>query len=380
MKLCAVVSEFNPFHNGHKFFLSEVKSKGFDAVVCIMSGNFVQRAEYAVCDKKIRAEIASQCGADLVLSLPFPWSSAGAELFARGAISIANSLGCIEAVAFGSECGDISLLSKCADCLSETSFDEIKSLQKVTPKLSYAQARHRLILQKAGEKCADILMRPNDILGVEYLKAIKYLKSDISAITIKRMYANHNSEGFFENICSSSYIRERMYAGEIDDILRFVPWENKGDKNCFFKVDETLYFNLLRGSILSREPSEISDFCEICGGFEYAAYREALIAENFNAFFESLKARHITDSKIRRALLFVATGVKKGIFNELPAYTEVLAYNDVGRKILSLFGKSFDIAVISKTANIKSASELAKNQFKIQRRAEMIFKTILQKL
>ena len=177
MKICGVVSEFNPFHNGHKYLFEQIRRNGYDAIICVMSGNFVQRGELAIFDKKIRAKTAIEAGADLVVSNPFPWSCAGAELFARGAVSVLCSLGGVHSIAFGSECADLAALSECAAYLSEITPARIMEMQKENPKLSYAQVRQRMLSQKAGEDIAKLLECPNDILAVEYLKALKFFKN-----------------------------------------------------------------------------------------------------------------------------------------------------------------------------------------------------------
>lgn len=378
MRVCAVVSEFNPFHNGHKYLLSQIKDKGYDAVICVMSGSFVQRGEYSVCDKKIRAEMAVDSGADLVISIPFPWASAGAELFARGALSVLDGLGCVDAIAFGSETARKEMLCQCADFLSSLTPADIKSVQKDSPKLSYAQARQILAEASLGKEMASLLENPNDILAIEYIKAIKYLNSDIDVVPIKREYASHNGDVTCGSYCSSSHLRELVESGKFEEIDSFVPWDVDILRNNIKSVDKQLYFNFLRGAILSREPNELSLFAENGGGLEYAFYREMLTSDSLDSFFDKIRSRHLTDAKIRRAALFTALGIKKTVFNELPGYTEVLALNDVGKEVLSACRKNARITVLSKTANIKNAPDNVKEQFKLQRKSEMAFETLLK--
>lgn len=378
MKICAVVSEFNPFHNGHKYLFEQIRKKGYNAIICVMSGNFVQRGELALLDKKIRAKNAIDGGADLVVSNPFPWSCAGAELFARGAVSVLCSLGGVQAIAFGSECADLKLLSECAMYLSEITPTQIKEAQKENPKLSYAQVRQKMLLQKAGENTAKLLECPNDILAVEYLKALKFLKSDIVPVPIKREASSHDGTVYSEKICSSSHIRGLIESDNLEGITDFVPWDLSLVRDNMRLVDKEKYFNYLRGAILSKEPSELSYLAENGGGFEYAVYREMLVSKDYESLLASLSARHLTDAKIRRALLFLALGVKKDVFTGLPEYTEILASSKVGNELLASFRKSAEITILSKTANIKNASEEAKKQFKLQRKAEIAFETLLK--
>lgn len=378
MKVCAVVSEFNPFHNGHKYLLSSLRSQGFDAIVCIMSGNFVQRGEYAVCDKRIRAGTAVDSGADLVLSLPFPWSCATAELFAKGAVSIMNCIGVTDAIGFGSECADISLLGECAGFLASCDRSRITEIQKADPKLSFAQARSKLAQNALGERAQELLEQPNDILAIEYMKALILSNSDIKPYPVKREYASHDGSSSSTDICSSSVIRGMIASGDRERIQSFVPWRVSEYIGSIRTVDKMAYFNFLRGAVLSRKPEELAGFAENGGGLEYALYREMLVSKDYDSLFESLRTRHLTDAKIRRALLYTALGVRKEAFLNDPGFTEVLACNEKGKDILKVCRKTSGIAILSKTANIKSADDIAKEQFKLQRVAEMAFETLLK--
>lgn len=379
MKICAVVSEFNPFHNGHKYLFSEIRNRGFDTVLCIMSGNFVQRGEHSVADKKIRAHYAVESGADLVLSLPFPWSSASAEYFAKGAVGIMNSVGCVDAIGFGSECANISLLEKCVNFLTEVKKSDILELQKQDPRLSFAMARSILASQQLGDEAYAVFSNPNDILAVEYMKAIRLSGSSIVPYAIKREAASHDGSVFSERICSSSRIRELLEIGDFSEIGDYTPWNAANLRDNYVSIDKHSYFNFLRGAILSRNPEELSFFAEIGGGFEYAIYREMLVSNDYDSLFTSLSSRHLTDAKIRRSLLFASLGVKKSVFDSLPQFTEVLACNERGRELLAKCRKTTQISILSKTANIKKASDLAKEQFKLQRKAEIAFETLLKK-
>lgn len=377
MRVCGIISEFNPFHNGHKFLIDKVREHGYDSVICVMSGNFVQRGEYASFDKKIRAEAAIACGADLVLSIPFPWSSATAEHFAKGAVSILNSLKCVDALCFGMECDNALNLDICAEYLSKLSIQEIKSYQKQFPNLSFAQARERLCEYNLGKDISCLLSSPNNILAIEYLKAIKHIGANFEVFPVTRTAARHDGSIIEDNICSSSHLRSLLADDRYSECKNFVPDLAVKQLEGYKCVDMKLFFNFLSGSVLSKEPEELSEIAEIGGGFEYAIYKELLVSTDYHSLVNSLKSRHLTDAKIRRALLFASLGVKKNCFNFSPTFTEVLASNDRGKKILATIRSNNDIAVLSKMGNIKTASETAKNQFKLQREAELIFDKII---
>lgn len=381
MKICGVISEFNPFHNGHRYLLSRIKESGFDAVVCVMSGNFVQRGEYAAFDKKPRADCAVAGGADLVLSLPFPWSSSSAEIFAGAGVSILEKLGCVDAIAFGSECADISKIKKCADCLSDISSEDIKAFQKDNPRLSYAQAREMIVSGKLGNEYASLLANPNDILGVEYVRAIKRLESNIVPIPFQRIGAAHNGTVFQGNIASSSVIRAMSEENNFSYACKYIPDRDIDYlKNNFRKISKEAFFGILCGAVLSGSPEELCRVAEIGGGFEYALYRELLAADSYDKLFDALRSRHLTDAKIRRSLLFAALGVKKEVFRYYPGYCEVLGFSENGRGILSDIRKTCNITILSKVGNIKNASEQVREQFALERKAEIVFEKIAFKL
>ena len=379
MKACAVISEFNPFHNGHKYLLEEIRKKGYDTVVCIMSGNFVQRGEYAAFDKKLRAKAAVEGGADLVLSIPFPWCCAGAEFFSRAAVKIISDMGNIEALGFGTESGDIDGLRKCADYVSFLSLDDVIKYQKENPKLSYAQARKQIVEKSLGSDYAELLSSPNNILAIEYLKALKYFKPDIIPLAVRRVLASHNGKTFSSDFCSSSYIRTLAVDSNFDEIMKYVPWRGVISENDYIQIDYNSYFQYLKGAVLSRTPQEISICAENGGGFEYVIMREIINCDNYEIFSEKLRSRHITDAKIRRALLFIACGVKMENINIYPEFTEVLAFNDKGRSFLADCRKKSKISIISKTANLKKYSDIVNLQFDLQRKAETIFQSFINR-
>ena len=175
-KISGVVCEFNPLHNGHAALLSRISEEFGSDIVCVMSGNFVQRGEAAVLDKWSRTRLALQNGAALVLELPLPWAVAGAEKFARGGISLLNALGCVDTLTFGSETGDTAPLMHCAEYLHSDVFNsDIRP--EVTKGVSFAAARTEAVKKALGAETAELLTKPNCILGIEYCKAILSLNS-----------------------------------------------------------------------------------------------------------------------------------------------------------------------------------------------------------
>lgn len=215
-----IVAEYNPFHNGHARLIEQTRARlGADCpVVCVMSGDFVQRGSPAVYAKFARAEAAARCGADLVLELPLPWALSSAEGFARGAVGLLGSLGVVTHLGFGSECGELEPLQRVAEALLDPLLGEDlrAELQAGIP---FAAARQQAVARRVGA-LAELLQAPNNILAVEYLKAIFDQRLDLHPLTILRTGAQHDrpAEG---NVRSASELRTRIGAGE--NVSAFLP-------------------------------------------------------------------------------------------------------------------------------------------------------------
>ena len=225
--ILGIVSEYNPFHNGHIHHLELSKQlTKTDFTVAVMSGNFVQRGDTALVDKWTRTEMALKGGIDLVLELPTVYAISSAENFADGAIKILNSLGVVDYLSFGSEIGEISPLNDVASILYKEP-KEFSSLITAQLKsgLSYPRAREIALSQFFGtsKKYTDILNNPNNILGVEYLKAIKKHRSHIKPLTIKRDYSDYNSKTVKNGIASATAIRTMIQNKK--NVHRVVPFE-----------------------------------------------------------------------------------------------------------------------------------------------------------
>ena len=181
-KVLGIVAEYNPFHNGHLYHIEKSKKlSNADLTICIMSGNFTQRGEPAIIDKWSRTKMALEAGIDLVIELPLIYSISSAENFAYGSINILNKLGIVDAISFGSEAGDINILNSIADILHNQPKEYVSLLNHELSKgVSYPKAQEKAVLMYLGDirRYANVLSSPNNILGIEYLKAIKRIKSN----------------------------------------------------------------------------------------------------------------------------------------------------------------------------------------------------------
>ena len=371
MKLIGIATEYNPFHNGHLQHISESKNlvSQDSAVVCVMSGDFVQRGEAAVFSKFARAEAAVKGGADLVLELPLPWALSSAEGFARGAVGLLGALNCIDYLSFGSECGDISILSSLATAVMDPALD-LEIREELKSGISYAAAR-QLALSKSIGSLADHLETPNNILAIEYLKAIYNQRLRLEPITIKRIGAGHDEEGG-----SASDIRKMLSNGK--PIKHYVP---KDSGLVFHRESEQgrgpVFMEHLETAVLSRfrmmsdeDFMNIPDDSEGLGNRLYDAAHEETTLDGILA---AAKSKRYALARLRRMSLCAALGIKRGQADGIPPYARVLAANDKGRSALKLISEKSLIPVITKPAAVKELSHECQSIFELNSSAHDLY-------
>ena len=357
----AIVCEYNPFHNGPKFHLdTHRKELDSDGVICIMSGSFTQRGEPACLSKWARAEMAAKEGADLVLELPVCFSAQSAERFARGGVSLANSLGIVKYLSFGSECGDAELLKTAASLLEKAENSE-EFKKYYAEGLSYPAARQKVIDENANFEIAEIIKSPNNILGIEYISALNKISSSIIPVTLKREGAEHNSDIFSENIASASKIREMIKNGE--DISRFVP-ENvqeilereKGNLVTDFSALSTV----LNYILLTKNPEELKQIADMAEGLENRFIEAARKGYQISEIADFVKTKRYTKSRIDRIITNILLGIKKDDDFSECKYIRVLALNERGAKMLNEIREKSSLPIVTKTSEANLSGEAEK--------------------
>ena len=343
--ILGIVSEYNPFHNGHLYHLNYSKqvTKSF-FTVAVMSGNFTQRGNTALVDKWTRAEMALKSGIDLVIELPVLYAISSAENFADGAVKILNSLGIVDYISFGSEIGEIAPLNDIASILYKEpkEFSNLISRQ-LKSGLSYAKARELAISMYLGssKKYKEILDNPNNILGIEYLKALKRHKSNIKPITIKRDYSDYNSKTVKEGIASATAIRTMIEQNK--NIHYVVPYEtyelmeekqeNKEIIKNLSVFEKQIIFTLRKMTI-----QEISVLPDVSEGLEYRIKEAANISNNLETLLNNIKTKRYAETRIRRILLYALLGIKEkdiAMSRRIIPYIRVLGFNKHGKRIIS---------------------------------------------
>lgn len=356
-KVLGIIAEYNPFHNGHLYHLGTSKKlTGADYTVAIISGNFTQRGSTSIVDKWSKTKMALENGIDLVIELPVLYSISSAENFADGAIKILNSLGIVNYLSFGSETSDISVLSNIANILCSEP-EEYKNLLSIelSKGLSFPKARENALLdyiksnilennKSDFENYRKILSSPNNILGIEYLKALKKYNSSIKPMCISRFKAEYNSSNFSENIASATAIRELIKNKNFDAIKTVIPLEsssvlmdciNSGcivpDLNCF---EKEIIYTLRKMTI-----EEIASIPDVSEGLEFSIKKAANSCNNINEFLDIVKSKRYTITRLQRILLYALLGISKEDMQlskkvEKP-YIRVLGFNDNGKKLVS---------------------------------------------
>lgn len=361
MKAAGIIAEYNPFHKGHELHIKETKSKlGADFIVVAMSGNFVQRGEPAIFDKYSRAEAALRSGADLVVEIPAVFSSAGAEFFAHSGVKLLADMGVVDYLSFGSESGEICKLKPAAEILANEPEKYKLSLKKyLNEGISFPAAR-----MKAVGDCGidgEILNEPNNILGVEYMKALIRLKSKIIPFTVKRQGNGYNSESEKGRYLSASALRKMIYEGKnIEDAVpqsasEIYKRETDKGKGPVFLKDVESFLNFEERRLGKENLKSIEDVTE---GLEN---KIVLSPWDIEEKIEFLKSKRYTRTKIQRMLLHVLLGIEKEYAEKcremgyIP-YIKVLGFKRSAEKLLEMIKISSKLPLIVNLRDVKKFS------------------------
>ncbi len=343
-----IICEFNPLHGGHQYLIEQARAMGAERVVCIMSGNSVQRGSLAVTDSYTRAECALRAGADLVLELPFPWCSASAEGFAMGGISVARHF--CDRVIFGSERGDLPLLRRAARIAEEESFRQQFNalLRDGAPA---AKTYYALLEQKTGAPLSS-----NDLLGLEYLRAARRLSAELDFLSVKRQGSAYGATELTEGVYpSATAIRSLWKNGGFEQTVSYLPPACADIYRAAFAEGRIACEEGPESGILAWfRLHEGEDFDGIEGTEGGLAHRFCSVAREsatLTEFYEGIRTKRYTDSHVRRVLLYCLTGVRRGDLEGLPVYTTLLAANEKGRALLSQRRKENGFPVITKPAD-----------------------------
>ena len=372
MRTAGIISEYNPFHRGHAWQIGELRRRlgAETAVVCAMSGSFVQRGGFAIERSHARAEAAVRGGADLVLELPLPWAVSSAEGFAAGGVGVLAATGAVDTLVFGSECGDTETLKAVAAALASEPFAACLR-QSLQEGVSFAAARERAARALLGDR-ASVLAQPNDILGVEYCKAIARQGAALEPLAIARKGVGHDG-GAAEGFASASHIRELLLSGACADEFLTPESAEIYTRECAAGRAPVTMANAERAVLARLRAMREEDFALYDGGGEglYHRFYDAVQRETtIDGILAAAKSKRYAHARLRRLLLAAYLGVTP---SDMPAripYLRVLACNARGREVLRRMKTTAAAPVLTKSADVRRLDAAAQRLFALTARAE----------
>lgn len=389
MKITGLITEYNPFHNGHQYHIKTAKElTGADKIIVVMSGNFVQRGTPALLPKHLRAEMALRAGADLVVELPVFYACASAEFFAYGAVSLLHALHCVDVLCFGSECGNLSLLKKAAEIM----VNEPADYQDLLQKYLRSGAPFPLARQKAcadftkDEQIVSVLGQPNNILGIEYIKALLRLNSPIAPATITRIGSGYHETALDKAFSSASAIRKEILTGsDIQSLRNHVPNAVlnllKDNYQIRFPVKADDFSLLLKYRLLCETAETLIQYADVSVELANRIIRHRNKLVHFEQFCQLLKTKELTYTRISRALLHILLQIKKEDFMQYTDhgsfYIRVLGFRKESTDVLSEIKKNADIPLLTKLTSREILSPLGQSMLKKDLFAADLYNSVL---
>lgn len=395
MKTAGIVAEYNPFHSGHAHQIAQTRAQlGEDAaIVCVMSGNWVQQADCAIADKWLRARLALMGGVDLVLELPTPWATASAEAFARGGAALLNAAGVVDVISFGSECGDVESLKALAACLDSDPYRA--GLRHLLDEgMSFAACRQAVAEALLGTEQGALLGSPNNNLGVEYIRALNVLGSTITPMTVLRKGAGYHESTPFtagqapeDELCqlfwehnpvlSATSIRHHLLEGRQTLMAHYLP-----EGGMELLADHTISLPALarveRAMLARVRTMTAADWAALPDSGEAEGLPDRLERAGRQAcsvaqFLDLAKTKRYTHARLRRLLLWAFLGMTRADRPEHPLYLRVLGFNETGRTLLKEMKTRATLPIITKPAHVRELDRDAQRLFELEARCTDLY-------
>lgn len=368
MKTVGLITEYNPFHNGHAYHIEKAKMlTGADRVIVVMSGDFVQRGAPAVMPKHLRAESALLSGASLIIELPVCFATGSAEYFAQGSISLLNQLGCIDSICFGSECGDLHLLKEIAQILADEPIEYQTALKQALKEGASFPAARQEALNIYSDKYSEILASPNNILGIEYLKALAKIHSKMEPFTIKRIGAGYHDMDIDGQFSSATAIRSDIYqladVNSSSESLPLTHIQTQVPSSCHelmkknyqtrYPVKADDFSLLLKAKLLSETAGSLSHYLDMSPELANRILRLRNDYLSFEQFCNLLKTKELTRSRISRSFIHVLLGITNDWLTAMKApapYARILGFRRDHADLLGILKRTSDIPLITSPA------------------------------
>jgi len=408
MKIVGLITEYNPFHNGHLYHIEKAKEiTGADSVIVVMSGDYVQRGAPAIMPKHLRSEIALEAGVDILLELPVCYATGSAEYFAAGAIDLLERLGCVDSICFGSECGDYGLLARIAHILADEPEGYRHSLREaIKSGMSFPLARQTALTEYLQDNSLNaVLDQPNNILGIEYIKALYERQSPMKCYTVKRMVSGYHDMELAGSYSSASAIRRLLsYAGQsvllekdgmfdepsMSEVLCRL--EGQVPPSCIRMLEEThhsrypVYTNdfslLLKYRLLTETKETLTEYLDISEDLANRILNNANDFISFEQFSDQLKTREMTYSRICRCLFHILLNIRKEDLLSYKVhgycqYARILGFRKDARRLLSLLKSSSQVPLVTKLTQTEKLSPTAVSMLKTDVFASNLYESII---
>lgn len=389
MKIVGLITEYNPFHNGHLYHIRKAKEiTGADAVIVVMSGNYVQRGAPAIMPKHLRAEVALEAGVAVIFELPVCYAVGSAEYFAAGAVSLFEKLGCIDAICFGSECGDYEILEKIAHITADEPEEYRFFLQEALRNgMSFPRARQMALKKYLKDDTLDVILeQPNNILGIEYIKALYKTNSKIRSYTIKRMVSGYHDDHLTESYSSASAIRKLLdfasrsvhleEEGMFDEPVMsevLTRLESQVPPSCIRLLEEMhrkrypIYANdfslLLKYKLMTETKDSLVKYKDVTDDLANRIINYSNDFITFDQFCDLLKTRDMTYTRLSRSLFHILLNItNEDILNYQEAgycqYTHILGFRKDMGKVLSYLKANSSVPLVTKLTQTEELSDI----------------------
>lgn len=375
MRITGLIAEYNPFHNGHKYHIEQAKAiTGADAVIVVMSGDFVQRGMPAILPKHMRAKAALEAGASAVLELPVCYATGSAEYFAYGAVLLLEKLGCVDSICFGSECGDMELLQKAANVLVDEPAEYREALHRfVRAGDSFPLARQKAL---AAYVSPEVLSEPNNILGLEYLKALARIGSKMKPYTIRRVYSQYHDTDLQEEFSSATAIRKQILSGNMEVLAGQVPVKFLTDLQEACPLHANDFSLLLKYRLLVETKESLLAYADVSEDLANRIINRRNQFQNFEQFCLLLKTREITYSRISRALTHILLGLKNGDDTGIH-YARVLGFCKRDRAVLAQIKRDGEVPMLTKLTAARTLDDAAQKMLATDAFASDLYESVV---
>ena len=373
LSIVGIIAEFNPLHNGHKLLINEAKKLG--TVVCVISGNFVQRGDTAIFEKQLRCEAALKCGADLVIEMPVCYSMSTAQSFATAGVALLNAIGC-DTLMFGSEIGKTESLIKAAKILESEDFSKKLPLY-LEQGLTFAKARQLAAEDLGVEK--NILDGANNNLGVEYILAARQINPNLTFKTVKRLGAMHDSLERDNDFVSATLLRQKIKQNDMDFCRKYLPQETvnlteNADYSDINRIEKSI-LSVLR----SKAKAQLSNLPDLSEGIENKLYNSIKLATGLEMLYNDMKVKRYTMARIRRLVLSAFIGIDETRFSKIPPYLRILGFSKAGEDVIKQNAKSSSVPVCLRAAEIEGLNPQAQYVFETESRATDLYALSFEK-